>query len=149
MDVKLKSPLLAAVLAGSAAIGAHIGQSAIAGINPLYFQGAAIHPRDRGAAVDEVMMPAQAARFADAYGWAQGEAARIADCGDCAAPVHYAVAETVAEPLPARLDAPPEPGPDFVLEVAPDIERYAHYPIEEESEAKPDAYAYVYASAEE
>lgn len=155
MDVKLKAPMLGAVLIGSAAIGAHMGESAIADINPLYFQGAAVHPRERGAAVDAAMMPAQDARFADHYGWAQGQAARLADCGDCAAwsardrfaaaPVHHAAAETRSEPLPARMDAEAGPGPDFVAEAAPDVERFAYYPIEEEPGGKPDSYV----SAEE
>jgi hypothetical protein len=160
MDLRLKAPLLGAVLIGAAGIGAHMGETAIAHINPLYFQGAAGHPRDRGAAVDPTALPAPGPRFADHYGWAQGAAARLADCGDCAALAardQYAVLPAYhvtiahAEPLPQRMavraepEPEPEPEPDFVVETAPEIERYAYYPIEEKPAGKPAAYA----SAEE
>jgi len=158
MDTRLKAPLLGAVLIGAAGIGAHMGETAIAAIKPLYFQGAAVHPRDRGAAVDPALLPAAGPQFADHYGWAQGAAARLADCGDCAAlaardqyavlPV-YQVAIATAEPLPQRMavraEPESEPEPDFVVEAAPEIERYAYYPIEEKPEGKPEAYS----SAEE
>jgi hypothetical protein len=158
MDIRLKAPLLGAVIVGAAAIGAHMGESAIAQINPLYYQGAAVHPRDRGAAVDDVMRPSQAERFADHYGWAEGQTARLADCIDCAAltardrfaaeqPVHYAVIETAYRPDPQPVYAEerlePQPEPVFVIET-PEVERYAHYPIEEKPEKpEPEAYAAV------
>ncbi len=154
MDLKLKAPLLGAVLIGAAGIGAHMGETAIANINPLYFQGPAVHPRDRGAAVDPSLLPASGPRFADHYGWAQGTEARLADCGDCAAlaardqyallPAHH-LATAYSEPLAQRMEpqAESEPQDDFIVEVAPEIERYAYYPIEEKPEGKADAYASV------
>ena len=53
-------------------------------INPIHFQGPAVHPRDRGAAIDESQPAARprATRIA-VYGWDQGYAARAADCDDC------------------------------------------------------------------
>ena len=156
MDLRLKAPLLGAILIGAAGIGAHMGETAIANINPLYFQGAPVHPRDRGAAVDPTALPAPEPRFADHYGWAQGAAARLADCGDCAAlaardqyeviPARH-VTIAYAEPLPPRMEvqARPEPAaePDFVVETAPEIERYAYYQVEEKPEGKPEAYSAV------
>jgi hypothetical protein len=160
MDIKLKASLLGTVLAGAAAIGVEMGESAIADINPIYFQGEAVHPRDRGAAVADVMPAAQATSFADHYGWAEGQAARLADCIDCAAlrardqfaalpvrdqyaaiPVRYAVVETAPEPEPVRIHRP-EPEPAFIVETA-DVDRYAYYPIEEEPEGKPVDYAFA------
>lgn len=157
MDMRLKAPLLGAVLIGAAGIGAHMGETAIANIKPLYFQGEAVHPRDRGAAIDPSLLPAQGPRYSDHYGWAQGAAARLADCGDCAALAardQYAVLPVrqvtfaYSEPLPQRMEvraeAQPEPEPHFVVETAPEIERYAYYPIEEKPAAdKPDAYAFA------
>jgi len=157
MDIRLRAPLLGAVLVGAAGVGAHMGETAIASINPLYFQGPAIHPRDRGAAVDPSRLPAPEPRFADHYGWAEGAAARLADCGDCAAlaardhyasiPVHHLATAYSVQPRPQRTEPQlqAEPADDFVVEVAPEIERYAYYPIEE----KPDGKADAYASAEE
>lgn len=150
MDIKVKAPLLGGVMVGAAAVGVLMGESAISQINPIYFQGAPVHPRDRGAAVADIA-PMEGERFADQYGWAQGRAARLADCVDCealaardryAVPlVHAAVAEireeprrAVAEPLPER----------FVVEYA-DVERYAYYPIEAEEEP---VFVEEYASAE-
>jgi hypothetical protein len=139
MDIKVKAPLLGGVMLGAAAAGVLMGESAISQINPIYFQGAAVHPRDRGAAVADIA-PMEGERFADQYGWAEGRAARLADCVDCAAltardqfaapSVHPAVAEVREAQQQARAEPLPE---TFVVEYA-DVDRYAHYPIETEDE---------------
>jgi hypothetical protein len=132
-----------------------MGQSAIEQINPIYFQGAAVHPRDRGAAVPESIAGPRAPQFADHYGWEQGQEARNADCVDCpalqardshAGEVVFAVAETgwTAEPPRVQVErqAPPVAEPDakpaaeeepagFIVEYA-EVDRYAYYPVEEE-----------------
>jgi hypothetical protein len=150
MDIKVKAPLLGGVMLGAAAVGVLMGESAISQINPIYFQGAAVHPRERGAAVADIA-PVEGERFADQYGWAEGRAARLADCIDCealaardqfAAPlVHHAVADIREEPRQAVAEPLPE---TFVVEYA-DVDRYAHYPIEADEEPVVEE---EYASAE-
>lgn len=152
MKKSLTASALAAMVIGAAALGIHLGESAIDQINPLYYQGAAVHPRDRGAAVDETLARPQAPRFAELYGWAEGQDARSAGCGDCAVRVahsayqagtHFAVIETGWRPE-ARQAAyrVPEPEPPAPPEDAAEpeaepfvIERYAAFPIEEKPEA--------------
>ena len=148
-----------ALTLAAGAFGVHLGQSAISDINPIHFQGAAVHPRDRGAVVPE-MLEAQPASFADAYGWEQGRAARAEDCGDCEAlgardayagggePV-FAVLETgwSNDPTPAAYFQ--EPRADMAedadeAQVAADaqraqIDRYAHYPLQSEPEPETEA----------
>jgi hypothetical protein len=63
--------------------GVTLGNSAISHINPLYFQGAAVHPRDRGAAVDPNAPAVIPNRYEQLYGFAQGQQARAADCVGC------------------------------------------------------------------
>jgi hypothetical protein len=143
MDRRLKIPAVAALILAGVAAGVALGDSAIDQINPLYFQGAAVHPSDRGAALDPNALQAQSPRFADLYGWDEGQAARAADCYGCPAVaardayaqapvIQYAVAESgwseatpayVAEPAPAeqaQAAAPPN-----------DVEAYAGFQIEE------------------
>jgi hypothetical protein len=85
-------------IAGIAAVifGVSLGNSAISQINPVYFQGAAVHPRDRGAAVDPNAPTVIPNRYEQLYGFAQGQQARAADCVGCtfgrpAMPVEAAV----------------------------------------------------------
>ena len=153
MDKKLTLPAFGALLLAAAAFGVHLGESAIAQINPLYFQGAAVHPRDRGAAVSEADIMPAGTRFADFYGWEEGQQARTADCVDCSAlgardayaagEVRFAVIETdwQIEAQPASYAEPPaEAAPageqGFAVQSA-EVERYADYPIEAESAEKP------------
>lgn len=146
-----------AVTIVAGAFGAHLGQSAIAGINPIHFQGAAVHPRDRGAAVPE-MLEAQAASFSDGYGWEQGRAARAEDCGNCDSlaardafasggePV-FAVMETgwSNDPTPAAYSPAPQTDsadeaaaePDPADQQMAQIDRYSHYPLQAEPESAP------------
>jgi hypothetical protein len=153
MDKRLTLPAYGALLLAAAAFGVHFGQSAIEQINPIYFQGAAVHPRDRGAAVDGALQ-AQPVRFSDHYGWEEGQAARSADCVDCQAlrardqyansEVHLAVAQTEwrTEPRAPRVEAvavaEPQAQPAaeeqptaFIVEWA-EVDRYAGFAVEEE-----------------
>jgi len=63
--------------------GVSLGNSAISQINPHYFQGAAVHPRDRGAALDPNAPTVIPNRYEQAYGFAQGQQARAVDCVGC------------------------------------------------------------------
>lgn len=140
--------------------GIQLGESAVAEIDPIHFQGPAIHPRDRGAAIEEPLPPPARPRFAAYYGWAEGQAARAQDCGGCdaiAARDAYAEPAVVfEEPLP-----PPrvwrgnrgdyvmtvvepetlEEEPDAFLAEHEDVVRYASYPISSEEAAPPADYA--------
>jgi hypothetical protein len=140
------STLGGAVLAAAAA-GVLLGDSAIDQINPIYFQGAAVHPRDRGAALDETALPPARPRFADHYGWEDGQAALTSDCDGCpaiAARDAYAGGAQFAVIEPGwRVEA--QPATYYVIEQAPeaaieeqaapaeadDLKRYAAYQIEE------------------
>ena len=153
MDRKLTLPALGAVMLAAAAFGVHLGQSAIDQINPLYFQGAAVHPRDRGADLAEASLAPQTPRFAELYGWAEGEAARNADCVDCEAltardahhggEVQFAVLETGwrAEARPAAHgEAEAQPAAEEPAAVAvqwAEVDRYANYAIEEKPDEPP------------
>lgn len=133
-----------------AVLGVHVGQSAIDQINPLYFQGAPVHPRDRGAAVDESLPAPERTRFADHYGFEEGEGARAADCGDCAAlhardlhaqRSHFAVIETGWRAAPQQAAYAPEAEPEAqpAGQAAPaertPIELYSSFQIEEKPTA--------------
>ena len=156
MDKKLALPAFGALVLAAAAFGVHVGQSAVSQINPLFFQGPAVHPRDRGAVVADALPRARPA-FAELYGWEQGQAARNGDCIGCEAldardahaggEVVFAVLETGwrTEPEPASYSRDPEPAPaqeaapepepaGFVVEWA-DVDRYARYQVEEKPEA--------------
>ncbi|MGQ0661179.1 hypothetical protein [Sphingosinicella sp.] len=63
--------------------GVSLGNSAISQINPLYFQGAALHPRDRGTAVDPNAPTVIPNRYEQLYGFTQGQRARAVDCVGC------------------------------------------------------------------
>lgn len=63
--------------------GVSLGNSAISQINPLYFQGAALHPRDRGAALDPNAPTVIPNRYEQLYGFAQGQQARSEACVGC------------------------------------------------------------------
>lgn len=68
--------------------GIQLGNSAVGAIDPVYFRGAAVHPRDRGAALDERELEAarlarRATAYNELYGWDEGRAARLADCQGC------------------------------------------------------------------
>jgi hypothetical protein len=121
-------------------IGVQLGEGAVNQIDPLYFQGPALHPRDRGAALDPNNLPGPiVSPYLQAYGWAQGNAALAA----YATPrVDYPYApdpapvQRAAETQWEIVEAPAaQPWPAAPAAENPEVERYARYAIEE----KPDA----------
>lgn len=115
-------------------VGVQLGESAVGEIDPLYFQG----PAGRPAGVEPVAELSAPSPYAQAYGWEQGNAARLAESG-----IDYPYAPTPM-PVAAQVVAPawrePAPPPPPPLSLAPwppgqtaahpDIERYTDYPIE-------------------
>jgi len=111
-------------------LGVQMGESAIGSIDPIHFQGAAARPQG----IDPNVQPPAQSAFAQAYGWEQGNAARLADSGtfqDFNYLPQPASVQHVAEPV--WHDAPPimTPWPPGQVSSHPDIERYTDYPIEE------------------
>ena len=157
-------PALGGAIIAAAMLGIHLGESSIGLINPIYFQGPAIHPRDRGVAIDENAVRPRPPAYAQLYGWDQGRAARAADCGDCAAldarDAYVPTAAYSAEvPYFGSREEPraehardraatrrayeravyeEEAGPEFVaqevIEPKSPVLRYAYYPVEEPAE---------------
>jgi len=144
-------PVIGGSLLAAVVLGIHLGESSIGQINPIYFQGPAVHPRDRGAAIDESNLPAPARpAYRDLYGWDEGNAARAAECYNCGrnrARNAYAYSAEVPyfgsrEDLRAAVrEARDELGESFAEATdqvgarnAP-VLRYAYYPITEEEAA--------------
>jgi hypothetical protein len=143
-------PVMGASLLGAVVVGLHLGQSSIGLINPIYFQAPPLHPRERGAAIDESALGSREPAYAELYGWEQGYAARAADCGDCEAlrardahaysarvpyfgsrtGLHRAVAAAPDEIVVHYAEAAEDASPRFA-----DVERYAHYPVSRETVA--------------
>jgi len=152
----MTSPFSLSVLGGSllAAVvfGIHLGESSIGLIKPIYFQGPAVHPRDRGAAIDESSLPLPArSAYSDLYGWDEGHAALAAECAGCGSVrVHRAnysaevpyfgsrrelrnAVEQARDELGENFVQPPEPvGPRDQPML-----RYAYYPISEDEVVAP------------
>ena len=146
-------PILGASLLGAVVVGLHLGESSIGLINPIYFQAPPLHPRERGAAIDEASLQSRGPAYSQLYGWEQGYAARAADCGNCEAlEARDAYAYSARVPYfggreglsrhvrQARADlgdqfaeVPEEAASRFAA-----AERYAHYAISED-EAEPEA----------
>ena len=153
----LNLPALGGALVAAVALGIHLGESAIGLIDPVHFQGPAIHPRDRGAAIDPDRVRPAGPRYAELYGWDEGRTARLADCGDCEAiAARDAYAYSAVVPYfgergerPATAVAEPAPEPRLVQEPKPavaepesPIVRYASYPVDAgETEADVPYYA--------
>jgi hypothetical protein len=154
-------PILGASLIAAVVGGIHLGESAIGLINPIHFQGPAIHPRDRGAAIYESRIDSPEPAFASLYGWDEGNSARDLDCGGCeaiAARDAYAYAEPVRVYRGAESDWAAEPvvyyqeekgvgGPEeeesgYDSDLKERVLRYAYYDVaapEEPAEAvEPD-----------
>jgi hypothetical protein len=151
MSHPLTLPVLGASLLLSVAGGIHLGESTIGLVNPIYFQGPALHPRDRGAAIDESRLPIRGPVYRELYGWEEGYAARAADCLDCEAlaardafaysaivpyfgsgPDYRTTVSERAEPDSqyAKLIVPPSEEPSVRSEEL--VVRYAYYPVEAE-----------------
>ena len=149
MGHPMSLPALGALTSAAAAFGVHLGESAVAEINPSHYRGPAVHPRNRGVAVEEGAFGPRAPRFADHYSWADGRVARAADCGDCEAVAARDVfADVAAYPAlerrwasssrrPIEVAKEPEPAPvdvpasEFIVETQ-ELDRYASYPIDAE-----------------
>lgn len=147
-------PALGVALFVAAGTGVYLGESSIGLIKPVYFQGPAIHPRDRGAALDPNAIRAREPAFSDLYGWVEGDAALVRDCGDCEAlrardaHVYSAVVPYFGSTGEVRLasrEAVEEPQADYeapvsrASEAAARIQRYANYPVSaDESSAEAD-----------
>ncbi len=86
----------AAAIFLAAVIGVHLGNTTVAAINPNFFHGPAVHPRDRGAALDPREIEARRlARMASAYNeyysFDDGRAAlRLACVGNCGSGMYRA-----------------------------------------------------------
>jgi len=142
-------PTLGVALLVGGLVGVQLGESAIAGINPIHFQGEAEPP----AGVQVNAAPANAPpTYLDAYGWEEGQSARASDCGDCARPGEtYALVRT-EQPLrmagpnwrdetgAAELDPGP-PGEVRARRGDREVARYADFPIEAKPESAPRAEA--------
>jgi hypothetical protein len=142
-------PVVGASLLLSVAAGIHLGESAIGLVNPLYFQGPAVHPRDRGVAIYESPLPARGPAYGELYGWEEGYAARAADCLDCealAARDAYAYSAQVpyfgsGPEYRTQAEDRTEPGSQYAKVIVPPPEapaveddelilRYSNYPVE-------------------
>jgi multidrug resistance efflux pump len=131
-------PVMGVLTVVAAAVGLSIGESAIAQIDPTYFQGALLPAED----VTKKPRPAAQPGFAQASGWAQGYAARAEDCGDCPAlltrqthaPVYSSAgfADATIQPRWEQAAGAAAAATDEVL-IRPaeerSISRYLHYPI--------------------
>ena len=142
MNSPFTLPVLGGSLLAAVAFGVHLGESSISQINPIYFQGPPLHPRDRGAAIDESTLHRAPPIQMALYGWEQGHAARAAECGDCgvrSAPVYSArvpyfgnrsdvhVAVADARELMGEQFAEV---PEDLSQRAAQVELYAHYQVE-------------------
>ena len=149
-------PVMGGSLLAAVIVGLQLGQSSVSLINPIYYQAPPLHPRLRGAAIDERSLdrtPEPA--YGQLYGWEQGYAARAADCGNCealrardafaySARVPYfggreglsrRVEQARADLGDQFADVPEEAAPRFAA-----AERYAYYAVSEDDvEPEPDA----------
>jgi len=134
-------PILTVLTVFAGSVGLQLGETTIAQIDPLYFQGPAPQPID----VSQAPRPASAPGYAQASGWAEGYAARAQDCPGCAPPGVTGQASFTRESLPdvsAVLAEPRFPSsrlePEGEQEALPiersaeaeRVRRYADYPIE-------------------
>lgn len=155
-------PTLGGALLAAVALGVHLGESAIGLINPIHFQGPALHPRDRGAAIDESRVTPRPPAYSGLYGWEEGAVARAADCGDCEAlraraayardysaeipyyggPAEVVVADAGAgdagvEPVLVYEAAAEAEAVTQAAPVKPPVARYAYYPVTADEAAEP------------
>lgn len=116
-------------LALAVGAGVQLGESAVREIDPFYFQGAAEPP-----IAVEPPLPSPPSAYAQAYGWEQGNAARLA-AGAIDYPYSPTPVSVVALPAAAPAETPPPlslaPWPAGQVSSHPEVERYADYPIEQ------------------
>ena len=122
---------LAAGTLVAAVLGVTLGHSAIGEINPIYFQP--VEP----VRVYQPPPPAQDI-YASSYGWENGQAAMIADCGaNCGGgiatynPPAVATGGAWRDSTPTTELAPWPPGQVSARRVSQTVERYSHYPVAE------------------
>lgn len=131
-------PVMTVLTVVAGAAGLQVGESAIAQIDPLYFQGPAPTPIDRSLAD----RPESAPTYADATGHGEGFAARAEDCPDCGAAPAGGVPPTrrweVAADVPtypaarrelAAVEESAEVAPDPVSPQSASVRRYTSYPV--------------------
>jgi hypothetical protein len=109
-------------LALAVGLGVQLGASAVGEIDPLYFQGPAARP--------EGVPPPAEISAPEAYGWEQGNAARLAESA-----VDYPYAPTPVALHSSEWQEPPPPlslapWPPGQVTAHPEVERYTDYPIE-------------------
>ena len=147
--MRTRSIALAATGAGllaAAIIGIQLGESAVSEIDPVHFQGPAARPVgiDPAAARTVVEDP-----YAGAYGWGESVPPGATSCGgDCEARQARAAAAALAGPVETRDSAAPywrDVTPTTELRPWPpghvpyrglSVERYMHYPVNEEQAAR-------------
>ncbi len=163
MDHPYRLVVPAAAVIGAVMLGLSLGNSAISQINPVYFQGAAVHPRDRGAAVDPNAIPPAAPAYGEMYGFDEGRAARLEACEGCLVrpQVEYASYSAPAPYFGSREERASREARelreiDAVYaqrerraeaaqareEAAERLERYMTYPVTDEGGARPEPSAY-------
>ncbi len=133
-------PVMGVLVVVAGAVGLQLGESAIAQIDPIHFEGPAEPARD----VSRDPRPPRGSAFARAYGWAEGYQARAEDCGDCPALLTRRThAPQPIEPLFAYSDPTIEPrweqaaaemgAEDLRVERemirSSSVQRYLHYPV--------------------
>lgn len=130
-------PVMGVLTVVAGAVGLQLGESAIAQIDPVHFQGPAPTPRD----VSRDPLPPVGPSYASAYGWAQSEAALAAECGDCAAlnartavaatwePVYAAAPEVRYVPVSVPSYEPREVKVEREVAEWRDVTRYTSYPV--------------------
>jgi len=129
-------PVMTVLTVIAGAVGLQLGESAIAQIDPVYFEGI-VPVRD----VTKDPRPPRAPGFAEASGWEQGYRAMAADCGGCS-PVLQTGGSAPAAPLFTYSDATIEPrwqqaadshaGDELPAErsvQSAQVQRYLHYPV--------------------
>src|SRR4051812_47567382 len=119
-------------------LGVQLGDSAIRDIDPIHFQGPAARP----AGIAPVADAPPPSPYQQAYGWDQGNAARLADGGN----IDYPYAPTPAVHFVAdpgwQAETPPlslPPWPPGRVSAHPDVERYTDFPIEQKRPTEPQA----------
>jgi hypothetical protein len=139
MAVPFLTPALAGSILAAVVVGVHLGESSVNLIHPVHFKGPAVHPRLRGAAIEEPGPVAREPVYSDLYGWEEGLRMRAADCGDCdaldardtyaysAAIPYFGRGGPLEEPEPIRIAAY-EPGPGSPRSEL--VDRYSTYPVD-------------------
>lgn len=132
-------PLVGASLLGAVAFGIHLGETTVGLIDPIHFQGPAVHPRDRGAIYQP--RPQPVVTYADLYGWDEGQTALTAECVGCASveddfsysaavPYFGAEADGDVEVIHVRATLEEKTRNHGMAEAEKEILPYAYYPIE-------------------